>query len=166
MGRNQEALRLASSNPTAAFDLLLGQDIRTAGKAQDFLQDKIKSWDKGDSEDLSALARGYKGHYKELMSAAAALAKKGIIDLKGNAVTKKAAQVELSPEVQAIIADLPTIARKLILVSKQDESRLMFVLGTLVTNLAGVVGSFPELVKEAQLLNLAGLKIMRGRNKV
>lgn len=105
MSKHQTALKLASSNPTAAFDLLLGN-------------------------------------------------------------TKEAAQVQLSPDVEGIIADLPTLARRLILVSKQDESKLMLALGNLVVNLAGVVGGFPELAKEAQLLTTAGLKIQRGRNKV
>jgi hypothetical protein len=78
----------------------------------------------------------------------------------------KTAKVELSPTVEGIIAELPTIARKLIIVSRQDESKLMLVLGTLVTQLAAIVGSFPELENEAAMLSKAGLRVMRGRSKV
>lgn len=62
----------------------------TAGSAQDFLTKKVDGWKAGDSSELSDLARGYKGHFKELMSAASVLKKKGIIDFDGHKVTKKA----------------------------------------------------------------------------
>ena len=64
----------------------------TAGAAQDFLTKKIEGWKAGDDSELSDIARGYKGQFKELMSAATVLKKKGLIDFDGHKVTKKSSE--------------------------------------------------------------------------
>jgi hypothetical protein len=56
---------------------------QTAGKAQDFLRQKVKRLAPGEVFELSEMSHGYKGHFKELMSAARELAKKGEIEFDG-----------------------------------------------------------------------------------
>ncbi len=62
---------------------------KDAGKAQDFLSKQIAGMHEGQKASLTDLARGYRGHFKELESAVRVLKKQGIIEYDGNNVTKK-----------------------------------------------------------------------------
>jgi hypothetical protein len=71
-----------------------GQDKTAAGaeSVKEYLQGKIKGWKDGDSADLSDLARGYRGKYQDLESAAKALGKLKVIKFDGSKVTKLASE--------------------------------------------------------------------------
>ncbi len=63
---------------------------KEAGKAQEHLNKQMQSWPAGHSDMLTDMARGYRGHFKELESAANVLKKKGLIEFDGVTIKKKA----------------------------------------------------------------------------
>ena len=92
-------VRLAHARPELRQHLvpLLKQAVPVRGKAQAYIVTQIAKWPTGHSEQLSDVGRGYRGHFKELMSAAQGLAKKGWIKFDGS-------KVEVTPKATKDLA--------------------------------------------------------------
>ncbi len=95
--------------------LLLKKTAAPRGKAQKAIAAHIEKWKKGDSENLTDISRGapFRGvHFAQIMSAAEALKKSGLIEFDGVKVTKKAADKTAAGSIDEVFKKFPAKFRR------------------------------------------------------